>query len=66
MNRLIGVALSRGWREGVLGGSRLWMIAGGVALTIRLLQRLADRERVIVYTEQLPVGETMTIAHESP
>lgn len=66
LNRLIAVALSKGWREGILKGSRPWMIIGGAALAIRLLQRLADRERVIVHTEELSVGETMTIAHESP
>jgi hypothetical protein len=65
MNRLIGLAISKGWREGVLRGSRPWLIAGGAALAIRLLQRAAERERVIVYREELPVGETLTIAHES-
>jgi hypothetical protein len=66
MNRLVGVAISKGWREGILGGSRPWLIVGGAALAIRLLQRAAERERVIVYREELPVGETLTIAHESP
>jgi hypothetical protein len=66
VNRLIAVAISKGWREGVLRGSRPWLIAGGVALTVRLLQRAAERERVVVYRQELPVGETLTIAHESP
>jgi hypothetical protein len=64
MNRLIAVAISKGWREGVLGGSRPWLIAGGFALAVRLLQRAAERERVTVYRQELPVGETLTITHE--
>jgi len=66
MNRLIGVAISKGWREGLLGGSRPWLIVGGAALAIRLLQRAAERERVVVFRQELPVGETLTIAHELP
>ena len=66
MNRLIGIAISNGWREGILGGSRPWLIVGGAALAIRLLQRAAERERVVVFRQELPVGETLTIAHELP
>jgi hypothetical protein len=66
MNRLIGIAISKGWREGILGGSRPWLILGGAALAIRLLQRAAERERVVVYRQELPAGETLTIAHELP
>ena len=66
MNRLIGIAISKGWREGILGGSRPWLIVGGAALAIRLLQRAAEREPVVVYRQDLPVGETLTIAHELP
>jgi hypothetical protein len=66
MNRLIGIAISKGWREGILGGSRPWLVVGGAAFAIRLLQRAAERERVIVYRQELPVGETLTIAHEPP
>ena len=28
MNRLVGLALRNGWRRGVLGGSRPWLVAG--------------------------------------
>ena len=66
MNRLIGIAISKGWREGILGGSRPWLIVGGAALAIRLLQRAAEREPVVVFRQELPVGETLTIAHELP
>jgi hypothetical protein len=66
MNRLIGIAISKGWREGILGGSRPWLIVGGAALAIRVLQRAAERERVIVYRQEIPVGEAVTITHEVP
>jgi hypothetical protein len=66
MNRLIALALSKGWREGVLKGSRPWMVAGGLALAVRVFQRAAAREETVVYREELPPGETLTIAHEPP
>jgi hypothetical protein len=66
MNRLISVAISKGWREGVLKGSRPWMIAGGLALAFRLFQRAARREQIVIYHAELPAGETLTIAHELP
>jgi hypothetical protein len=66
MNRLIGIAINKGWREGILRGSRPWLIIGGAALAIRVLQRAAEREQVIVYRQDLPVGEAVTIANEVP
>jgi hypothetical protein len=64
VNRLIGLGISKGWREGVLKGSRLWMVAGGLALAARAVQWAARREETVVYHEELPAGETLTIAHE--
>jgi hypothetical protein len=64
MNRIISVGLKRGWRQGVLEGNRSWLVVGGVALTLRLLQRMAGKEEKVVYREQLRPGETLVIAHD--
>jgi hypothetical protein len=64
MNRLISAGLKRGWRHGVLEGNRSWLLVGGVALTFRLLQRMAGKEEKVVYREQLRPGETLVIAHD--
>jgi hypothetical protein len=64
MNRIISAGLKRGWRQGVLEGNRSWLVVGGVALTLRLLQRMAGKEEKVVYREQLRPGETLVIAHD--
>jgi hypothetical protein len=64
MNRLIGLGLRRGWRQGVLEGNRAWLLVGGLALTMRVIQRMAGREEKVVYSEQLRPGETLVITHD--
>jgi hypothetical protein len=64
MNRIISAGLKRGWRQGVMEGNRSWLIVGGVALTLRLLQRMAGKEEKVVYRERLRPGETLVIAHD--
>jgi hypothetical protein len=64
MNRLIGLGLRRGWRQGVLEGNRAWLLVGGLALTMRVIQRMAGKEEKVVYSEQLRPGETLVITHD--
>jgi hypothetical protein len=66
MNRLVRLVLRHGWRRGILGGSRPWLVAGGFALGIRVIQRLAGLEERVVYAEELRPGETLVIAHGRP
>ena len=66
MNRLLRLAIRNGWRRGILQGSRPWLIAGGLALGLRALQKLAGSEEKVVYSEVLPPGETLVIAHQGP
>jgi hypothetical protein len=66
MNRLIRWALRNGWRRGILQGSRPWLLAGGVALGVRVVKKLTGAEEKIVYSEQLRPGETLIIAHHRP
>jgi hypothetical protein len=63
MNRLLRLLVRNGWRRGVLGGSRPWVIAGGVALVARVLQKLIASEEKVVYSEELRPGETLVISH---
>ena len=51
-------------RRGVLGGSRTWLILGGVAWGFRLLTRVAGTRRLrAVLTEELRPGESLLISH---
>jgi hypothetical protein len=66
MNRLIRMLLRNGWRRGIVGGSRPWLVAGGVALSVRVLQKLVRSEERVVYSEVLQPGETLVIDHGRP
>ena len=66
MKRLMRLALRNGWRRGILQGSRPWMVVGGVALGLRVVQRLTGSGEKIVYSEKLLPGETLVIAHQRP
>jgi hypothetical protein len=66
MRRLIGLVMRKGWRRGVLGGSRPWLIAGILAFGVNLMQRLAAKEPQVVYREELAPGEAVLIRHLGP
>ena len=63
MQRLLRLALRNGLTKGLLGGSRPWLVVGGVALGWRVLRKIAGSEPVVVYSERLEQGETVVIAH---
>lgn len=52
-----------GFRKGVLGSSRPWMVLWVTATAFRLLRRVTSRKPQTVYCEELKVGETVVIAH---
>jgi len=66
MTALVRWALRKAWHRGVREGSRPWLVAGGVALLIRLFQRAVAKEESVVYREELRPGESLVIAHEPP
>ncbi|WP_419851043.1 hypothetical protein [Candidatus Poriferisocius sp.] len=50
--------------RGLVGGSRGWLVLGGVAWAIRLLSRVASTRRLrTVSTEELRPGERLLISH---
>jgi hypothetical protein len=60
---LLRVGLRQGLRRGLMGGSRPWLVIGGVALCWRVLHKIAGGDPVVVYSEKLELGETVVIAH---
>ena len=51
-------------RRGIMGGSRVWLILGGVAWGLRLLSRVASTRRLrTVLVEELRPGESINISH---
>ena len=61
-DRLLRLALRRGFQRGVGEGSGPWLAVGVAALGIRLLRRLVRPDAVVV-REELRPGETLVIAH---
>lgn len=56
-------ALKRGMRQGLGGGSSAWLVLGAAAVSVRLLQRLAQPGKGSVVTEELLPGQTLLITH---
>jgi hypothetical protein len=63
MRALFRILLRSGFRRGVMGGSRPWLIGFGIAAAVRLIQRMNERESAVVFSEKLEPGETLVIAH---
>ena len=45
------------------GGNGLWLAAGIVISGLRLVGRLGERKREVVYSEVLKPGETINVRH---
>lgn len=57
----LGRLIRIGVRKGVFEASRPWLITGGVAVGIRLLQRVARQGPDTVYSEDLAPGEAVVV-----
>jgi hypothetical protein len=56
--------LRQGWRRGVLGNNRAFLVIGGLAVVGRLAVRALDVEPDVVFSEKLLPGEAIRIFHE--
>jgi len=61
---MVRLLLRNGLQKGVLGGSRAWLVLGGVGLMFKMFKKLGGSEPEVVYSEELPVGTTIVIANE--
>lgn len=69
MNPLVKVAVKQarrlgdtGMRRGA-GGNGIWLAVGLVVSGMRLVGRLGERKRDVVYSEVLKPGETLNVRH---
>lgn len=61
---MLRLLLRKGLWNGLVGGSRLWMVLGGAAATIRLVKRLGGGgEPKVVFRDELQPGQTLVISH---
>lgn len=61
---LVREGMRQGWRRGVLGDSRAFLVVGAVAVVAHLAGRVLGREVEVVFSEPLRPGETFGIFHE--
>jgi hypothetical protein len=52
----------RGLTDGLLGGNRFWMVAGGLAWAMRVMGSAVRREERVVYRTRLKAGEQLLIS----
>ena len=60
---MLRTLLRMGFRKGLVGGSKPWLLLGATAGGIRLLGRMARREPEVVYCEELHPGQRLVITH---
>lgn len=58
-------AMRQGWRRGLLGGNRAWIVVGGAALVAHLAGRALPRRDETVFSEVISPGETFDVHHSS-
>ena len=57
-------ARRRAITEGLFGGSRRWMVLGGLAWALRAYQWATTKDAQVVYTAELRPGETLVLARQ--
>jgi hypothetical protein len=63
---ILGLARRHAIERGLLGGSRIWLVLGGLAWAFRALRWALKPAPATVFSERLDVGETLVITHEPP
>jgi hypothetical protein len=66
MKSLLAWAVGRGWRRGLLGGERLWLVVGAAALLVQWGLKALRTEHQVVFSEKLGIGEQLIITHRAP
>jgi hypothetical protein len=59
---LLDTARTNGIADGLLGGSKRWLVLGGIAWALRALTWAMRREDRVVYREVLRPGEQLLIS----
>ncbi len=65
MKVVLRFLMRQGWRRGVIGGNRAWVVGGGLALVAHLARRAMHREPEVVFSERLAPGESVRVTHEA-
>lgn len=63
---LLRRARAEGIRRGVIGGSRAWLVVGGLAWAASALRWALRRDEEVIFVETLEPGEQLTITTRRP
>jgi hypothetical protein len=66
MKSLLAWAIGRGWRRGLVGGERIWLVVGAAALLLQWGLKALRKEPEMVFSEKLGLGEQLIITHRAP
>jgi hypothetical protein len=56
----------RGWQRGFLEGNQFWLVVGAAALLVQWALKASQKRPRVVFSQSLPIGETLVISHERP
>lgn len=62
----LATARRLGITRGLIGGSRGWLVVGGVAWGLRVVRRAAGRHEEVLTIEKLKPGETIQVRALEP
>ena len=63
---MLPMARKRAITDGLLGGSRRWLVLGGLAWALRAYQVASSRPSEVVYRTELLPGETLVLERQEP
>jgi len=64
-SKAIGWVLRGRTLQGAASGSRFWTVVSAIALSRRIIKRLAGSQGDVLYSHRLRPGETLVIANQS-
>ncbi len=66
MKRLLKMGMRAGWHRGVMRGSRMWLIVGGVSLVGHLARRALARREDVIWSGEVSPDQVVTVRHLPP
>lgn len=63
---MLPLARRRAIIDGVFGGSRRWLLLGGLAWALQAYRWASTRTPEVVYRTELAPGETLVLTREAP
>lgn len=63
---MLPLARRRAITDGLLGGSRRWLVLGGLAWAVRAYRYASTRQSEVVYRTEIRPGEALVLERQAP